>query len=623
MPNLNDDEVNKVRSLLDAAYPSKAVPLKLPASPGYRTVLFGDSMTDFNFTVVNPTSAVYNPSTGVLTLTESGGHFKWKGAYINFWNRSYTSTYNMRRYQVASIVSSTVYTINIGAGLTDLPNGALSGTHFAVTYQHRCSKSWLTWLNALGGQRFNVVYNGAQSGDTTVDARARLQRDCLDWKPQVVVMQSLGINDLTLDTITTRNDVQRVCSNLRYIYDQILDSGAFLILGLLTPVASGDVRGQIRIMAAKDAINKFIWRYAQANPNVLVLDTNASIVDPTSATGLAKSGVLSATDFIHYSNVGGYRTAKAALAAIQAKFPSVVSTLPKSHIDACAQTLLTTPTGVVSSGVLTITSASAYVQKGQELFIKGATGSYTGLNGRWIAYAASAAGSFTILTPGLPDGSVTGTLAIWTSRQLFPEPLLQTTSGGTLSNGVTGTAANNINCYNNAGSALAACVASVGAEPGGFGNEQILTLTASSLNDQPGVKFENSIGTVDNRMFPGRTYILECQVRLASTDWSATPLSEIGVQLNFTANGTGEAWRVTDLNQYEAVIPLNTANETLHVRTAPITIPTDTVSIDSCQMNVWARAQAAQVSGTLTLGFSRFAVHDVTPDEEPVTMLAA
>lgn len=630
MSILTDDDEKKLRILLDAAFPSRTVPMQLNAAPGYRTVLFGDSMTDFNYGVILPSSVTYDKASGVLTITESGGHFKWKGCYVNIWNRSYSSIYYLQRYQVRSIVSSTVYTVQLTAGLTDLPDytttgTALTGTTFAVTYQFKMSKSWLSWLNALTGQRFNVVYNGAQSGDTTVDARARLQRDCLDWKPQVVVMQSLGINDLTFDLFTSRNNVQRVLDNLRWIYDKILSSGAMLMLGLVTPVASGEARGQKSIMSAKDAINRFNLRYARNNAGVLIIDTVGSILNPTDATGLAKSGLLAAADNIHYTNVGGYRIAKDNQSNALAAFPSPVSTLPKSILDNATSTALSSPTGSVAGGVTTITATGAYVQAGQEIFIKGATGSYTGLNGRWIVASASASNIFTISTPNLPAGAVTGTLTIWTSRQLIGDNMLQTATGGTLNNSITGTGANLLTCENQAGSALANVVASVAAEANGYGNEQILTCTFSGtglvLNDRPGVKFKNSVGTVDGKMFAGRTYELELQLRLASTNWAGTPMSEIICQLNFTANGTGEAWRIADLNQYEAVVPVMAENQTLHLKTPPITIPTDTASIDSCQMNVYVRAQAAHTAGVLTLGFSRFAVNDVTPDEPSAVSL--
>ena len=600
-------------------FPPTPLPLApiLPAvQSGLRTVLFGDSRTDYNFNVVNPT-CTYDRATGVLTVVEPGAHLKPKGMVVNFWNRSYRDTYAMRPLPIASIINSTTYTLNLPFGASsDVPQGALAGTNFVVGYNARCSKSWLMWINALSSQRFNVVYNGAQSGDTTVDALARLQRDCLDLRPQVVVMELLGMNDLTFDTLTGRNNVQRIIANNTIIFDAITRSGAMLLLGLVAGAAAGEARAQLRIMAAKDYLNAWAFIYAQGNPNVQVLDCNSVVVDPTNTTGLCKVGMMSPVDFIHYSNAGAYRIAKTFVSNIIAAFPSGPSALPKNTIESAAATLLTAPTAVVSNGVMTVTSATAFCQRGQELFIKGATGAYATLNTRRVVAAATASNSFTIATPDLPNGVVTGALAIWVSRNLMPDPLMLT-GGGTISNGIVGVpatdAANQLNVRNFAGTAMAGATASIVADSEGFGNAQRIRVATASLNDQPGVSFKNSVGTIEQRMYLGRTYRFEAKVVLTSSDWAQTPLSELGVRVDITANG-GETWRVTDLNQFETTIPFIAENQTFHVCTGEITIPADTVSLDACQLNIWVRYQAAQVAGTLDIDFSRFRFVDITND---------
>ena len=590
----------------------------LPGNAGYRTVLFGDSMTEYNFNVVTPTSVVFDPVTRTITVTVSGGHNLPVGGEFNFWNRSYTSLYSTMRLSVATVVSTTVFTAILPAGTySDVPASALSGTNYVVPYAFSCAKSWLSWLNALGGRRFNIVHNGAQSGDTTSEALSRLP-SVLAYSPALIVMQAPGINDLTYDSLTSRNDVERIISNLKSIFDTIRRAGIPMMVGTITPVASGEARAQKSIMQAVHALNDYIWSYARSYGGIVIVDCYPYIVDPTDTTGLAIAARVNATDKIHFSNIGGYKIAKGNLAKVVAAFPSVRSTLPTSALESRAATALSSPTGVAASNVVTITAASSYIQKGQEVFIRGATGSYAVLNGRQVALASDGSGSFRFRSSStVPDGSVAGTLVVAPSRQMFPDPLLQTASGGTTSNGVTGTAAGQLLCSNGAGNTgTLTCAASVAAEANGFGNEQLMTITAAALNDNPRISFKNSIGTVENQMTVGRKYQAECQLRLNSTNWAQTPISEIFYELSIGAN-SGETWRATALNQFENTAPLESSGTDeiiLHLKTAPITIPVGTVSLNSAVADCRIKFQAAQSAGTLIMGVSRIAVRDVTED---------
>ena len=586
------------------------------ARTGYRTVLAGDSMTEFNHLVQTPSSVSYSTSTGKITVSLTG-HGLPVGATFGFWDRSYTSLYNKKRLTVESISSANAFVAALPSGdYSDLPNGALSGTCYVTPETKGCAKGWFTWLNAMCGQRFNIVANLAQSGDTAVEVLARVE-EIAAHDPHVVVMQAPFVNSLTYDSIGSVNDFSAAMEALGDIFAWLRKYGIKALIGTATPVAAGESRAQKSIMQALRRGNTFVDNYARKYGGIILVDCSRYIVDPTSTTGMAKSGVLAAADHIHFTNVGGYKIAKGNKATVQSAFPSARSTLPISTLDSQANSALTSPTMTASGNIITCSATSSYIQKHQEVFVRGATGSYAVLNGRRVALGSDGSGSFRFDAPStVPDGSVTGTLVVSASRNLFPDPLLQTTTGGTTSNGVTGTAAGQLSCSNGAGNTgTLSAVASVRSQPEGFGNEQIMTITAAAQNDAPRISMKNSVGTIENKLVAGRTYVFEALIRLTSTDWSATPISEIYFQTTIGANG-GESWTAWDLNQYENVVPLESSGTDeiiLHCRTAPITIPSFT-TLDSCQAECRYRHQAAQSSETLIFGMSQIGFQDVTED---------
>jgi len=582
----------------------------------YRTVLFADSMTDYNYSI-QTVAASFNPATLELTITKSA-HALPVGQSFGFWNRSYPSLDSRKYLTVKSVTSSSVFVCQLPPGsYSDLPNGSLTGTTFVVPDSYGCSRSWMQWVNAMTGQRFEIVANCAQSGDTTTQLRARIAEP-MAYSPEIVVMQMPGVNDLIFDSIGARNNYDTTIDNLKYIFDYFRTRGVRMIVGTITPVAAGEVRARKSIMIMVQRLNAFLWNYSRRYGGMLVVDPYSVIVNPTDASGLAQSGLLAAADQIHYTNVGGYRVAKAIKTAIAAAFPSQLSTLPVSTLNSQANAAFSSPTAVAASNVITVTAAGSYAEKGQEVFVRGATGSYAVLNGRQVAINTDGSGSFRFRSGvSVPDGSVTGTLVVSPSRQLFPDPLLQTTTGGTISNGVTGVAAGQLTVTNAAGNTgTLTAVASVAAASSGYGNEQLITVTAAALNDQPRIALKNSVGTIENKMVPGRTYVFEALLRINSTSWVATPISEIFFEMNVGAN-SGENWTAKALSSYEAVAPLETTGSgeiLLHMKTAPVTIPLNAVSLGSCQAEARVRYQGTQSSGTLVMGLSQIAVNDVTPD---------
>ncbi len=85
------------------------------------------------------------------------------------------------------------------------------------------------------------VYNAGKGGNTTVAAKARLERDVLQHKPRVVVMQ-FGINDSAIDVwknppaVEPRVSISEFTANLREMIERARSRGAKVILMTTNPL---------------------------------------------------------------------------------------------------------------------------------------------------------------------------------------------------------------------------------------------------------------------------------------------------------------------------------------------------------------------------------------------------
>ena len=205
------------------------------AGTGYRTVLFGDSMVDTYETVVSGVTAAYNATTGDLTVTYSG-HQQAVGWWLTIWNRnfSYPTVNGIFRRQVTSVPDSSTFVVNVGAGR----NFAASDANWRYRPESwRSAQAFVPWLQMVSNQRFNVVYNGGASGDRADEALARLQVDCLDYSPHLVICQMPGVNDTGAGN--TFRSLESIVADRHAIVDRILASGARLVLLTTTPYDLG------------------------------------------------------------------------------------------------------------------------------------------------------------------------------------------------------------------------------------------------------------------------------------------------------------------------------------------------------------------------------------------------
>ncbi len=552
---------------------------------GYRTVLFGDSMTSQYYVDSLPSAASYNPDTGLLTLTQSG-HQLASGWPMDLFHRGYPSLRAHRRLPV-SVVNSSTWTVQLNPSEhSDLPSGALAGGIFARAPHRIASNGMFTWLQILSGQRFNVVYNGAQSGDITTDALARIERHCLVYRPDVVFMQIPGIND------TTPNEASwpdaEILENQKLICRRILDVGACMVLLNMTPCAAGQVRATKQNTARVRRINDALFEWARDYPGIIRFDAFRQIVNPADTDGLAHGSLLHPTDFIHYSVRGAHKVAKALWAQIQHRFPAPADSLPVSVIDSFGGAAITLTSPTRAGGVVSSATTAHGFRDGERAKVTGGTGN---VFNDYVTVRVSGVNACSFEHAG-PDGAIAGTVLLSRCSQLQVNPTLTVTTGGTLAGGATGTAPAGTRVNILAGSPTA--VASAQARADGFGNDLQVVITPAAAGNRVEITLAGTTSTLVNVVKGGRRYRFACHVSLAGV--VASNLEEFNPQLFFTVAGAS--------HNAHAMDTYNTAmideDWTGVVQTAEIVMPPGEVT--NFTWNITPRFSAAGSALTIRIG---------------------
>lgn len=523
---------------------------------GARTVILMDSMSSQYHPDMSITTASYAAATGVLTLTKAshGIADTWPVDLFHT-HAGYPSLREHLRRSITRIDADN-FSVQLDPNLPDLPNGTLSagGTCFTRLTHQFGSNSWILRVQQLLGWPFDIVANGAQSGDTTADVLARLDDYVLRHRPQVVIGQAAGINDFAVATST----VEAVWTRLRAIFDRLIEQQIFIIMGTVTPCRTpetlrvGKQNGR-RVVELNRLIRQYLTR-----AHGIVLDHYREVVDNDDAEGEADTGRLKTNDGVHYSNPGAFRVARADAPKISPLFPGRFDSLPTALVDCYANSAVTASSVTITDGVATFNSNAHGFRVGEKPRIAG--GTPAALNGR-VTILSATANAFTFATAA--TGTVTGTVTASGSRNLFPNPILTTASGGATQNGITGTVASGLRARNAAAASITA-VASVIAHPDGHGNVQQLDITACANTDLPSFYTEPQ-SLVNGLLEVGKTYMFECWARVTCADWPSNQVHDLVATLNIAIDGVTYQLDTRDAAASDA--PAITQDTTLHLRT--------------------------------------------------------
>lgn len=537
--------------------------LAIGARKGYRTVLFGDSMVDTYETIVTPVTGIYDSITGILTAT-SNGHQQAVGWFITIWNRSFAASNKLFLRPVLTIPNANTFTVNIGTGLTIDANNA----NWRYRPQSwRSAQNFIPWLQGASGHRFEIVYNGGANGDRTDEALARIDVDCLNYKPDIVICQMPGINDLS--SAYPERDLESIIDSRHAIVDRITAANSLLIILTTTGVVTGHAQATINSGAKVREMNKRLIEYCRTKSGAIIFDAWKTTIDPTSTTGTVLANYHRSTDLTHYSMRGGRLVGEALWSQISMLFPTNYSTLPASIIDSFTASALTLSAVTINvNGICSATVSASGLRAGDRRKVQGGSPIFN----EFVTILSAAGTAITFASTNTP-GSVTGTILIGGINNFIDTPLWTTATGGTLAGGVTGVAASGIKAIIITG--IPTVAASVVARADGFGNDQQLVITAAAAGNQVSLEgdfnWASSSGSINwpSKVKSGRRYVFEGEISLVGV--SGSNLTEIRPVIVTTIDGT--TYQVYALNGYADGAGLNTDLIAYHFKTAPMVLP--------------------------------------------------
>ena len=564
---------------------------------GYRTVLFGDSMTETEYGMDVASSASYDTASGVLTVNYTNHQYA-TGWYTRLFNRGYASLLKGRVLPVTRVTANQ-FTVQLEPNLTGLPNGVLSGTTQLRNFAWRGIEGFVTWFNMASGWRFNTVFNGAQSGDTTADALARIDDDCIAYKPQVVIMQIPGINDCSAGNGPIPEET--TWTNQKAIIDKIAATGTTLILLNVTPVATGEGAGRATLQNMQRVIrlNRRLADYCAKKAGVVLFDAWGQVVSPTDTTALAATGVLrNAADAIHYSQRGGRLIGEALWQQVKNYFPSFPDSLPKSVVDSYVGGAATLTSATRSGGIVTGVLTAHGFNTGDVVKVTGGTST---VFNDYVTLTRIDSASLSFPSAGA-DGALTGTILIGRNNNLIAKPLAEVATGGTVAAPATGTAASGRRVEATNGTPT--MVASVVANAAGFGNDQRVVITPAAANDQVrvGMDFADYTTNVPAVVKGGRSYFAEGFVTLSGV--SGSNLNEI--RFNIEAIVDGVTYQAYGSIGYALGATINT-DWSGHMRTAQIVLPAGVCT----KMSAFIHVRFSAAGTALTLQLGRLALREV------------
>jgi len=279
--------------------------VEMPRTP--TAIIFGDSRVErCNFIVASCTISL---SGTTATIASATGHGLWPGAKVQL-SRSSASEYN-GEHTVLAYVSSSSFTITVPSTYST----SATGVTVLNPYKYTVANPYQVGIGKSGG-RLRLIRNAGVGGDTTADMLTRLQRDVLNYNPDVVIVQA-AVND-------TINDVAfaTTISNLESMFDSILDSGALLLAETSLPLDPTHTSWSAARAINLCNINNWIMDYVRKSKRAVVHDAYSSVIDPTSATGAWITNTVDSNG-VHQTELGAQYWGESLYNVIIGVFPPV------------------------------------------------------------------------------------------------------------------------------------------------------------------------------------------------------------------------------------------------------------------------------------------------------------
>lgn len=238
----------------------------------------------------------------------------------------------LKQQQILSAQTAGIPTVCIGdstvangfgtdGGVVSVTNGFSQYT--GGTYASSFDNSFIDYTNIILYSPWNILHNAGIGGDSTTGVLSRMQTDCLQYGPKLVVLAA-GTNDIVQATGPDAATVAAgVIANLSRIFDLCAAAGAqvlaFTVLPRLIFTVDGTATAlqlQIRQPAAI-LVNQWLIAEKSRRRELLIVNTWGVFGDPL--TGQPLSGYT--WDGTHPTNVGAFVIGKEASRQLAGVFP--------------------------------------------------------------------------------------------------------------------------------------------------------------------------------------------------------------------------------------------------------------------------------------------------------------
>lgn len=261
-----------------------------------------------------------------------------------------------------------------------------------IRYNRRLPGGWVGIIDALTNGRFTFLPNLGIGGNGDPDFALRIGQ-AINSDADIFLTQ-FGTNNIAALSMTPAAATTAALAN----WDTLLATGRPVIVVLIPP--RNDTTAVVN--AKLQSANKGLVEAAKTRPGLYIADCWSKMVDPSSATGAAKTGMLTG-DLVHPASGGGYEIAEPV-----ARILNVISPDDRSSQNIGKGTLYDAVNN--PGGNLINSNQGAFDSSGAP----GAPGTGAIITAAWAATTAQAALTCVIANGNLyytPAGGTTGSTA--------------------------------------------------------------------------------------------------------------------------------------------------------------------------------------------------------------------
>lgn len=332
----------------------------------------------------------------------------------------------------------------IGHSYMDVESGEFSGRR-PLTY----ILGTFTWANTLLGKPFHTSYSFGIGGERVSDVLSRMSY--LGERTFDIAVMSIGLNDLKNTYNSTFNsrvtglpypadpnqiNLQYVCAGAAELIQQTLQHSAFVfVLGESAPAG-----GTNKILATRiSQYNRYLRALCAKQNRCIYVPVDVLMHNPLAVDASINPNVY--MDSVHPSAYGAYLRGKMLADRIAAHIPVIYGESLPTNIFETFNNLKITATSLTSiDGAMTVVldnseAGSSAIRPGDMCIVAIPDAAGVNYSGRYLVSASNTT-SIELITPGVVNGTYTGTIYCSTTKQIFDNPLYATATGGTSSGGI-------------------------------------------------------------------------------------------------------------------------------------------------------------------------------------------